>query len=193
MHTFQTLAELNSYIPECLICRKPMRISIDGMLSSVASNKPRWNHGRETVHLKMELKEGVLRSKHKNHSVSIEIATNAIIDGQDMINRLTPGATYVRKMCPTCHFKIHTEYDKVADKKENCFPALTIQSEELHYTLKGGKDLQITKYYNTGNLRGEAATIRMDNKFLPPVPLDFDKFKDLAQLNKRLDMIKIFH
>jgi hypothetical protein len=193
MRTFKTLSELNDYVPVCIICQKSMRLSIDGMLTSVAPNKPRWSSGRETIHLKLELKEGILRSKHKNHNVSIELVTNKIIDGQDMINRLMPSATYVRKICPTCHFKIHTEYRTGAIKKENCFPVLTIQHEELHYTLKGGKDVQITKYYNADKPEAETATIRLESKFLPPVPLDFDKFRDLAQLNKRLDIIKIFH
>lgn len=194
MHTFKTLNELLAYIPNCLICQKIMSISIDGTLSSVNTHKPRWSSGQERLSLKLTLKDGILCSKHKNHSLSIEAETNIVIDGLDMTKRFMPGTLYVRKMCPTCHFKINTVSQEGIIKKENGFPPLTIHSEELHYTMKGGKDVRITKYYQShASLTGEAATIRLDNKFLPPVPLDFDKMRDLAHLNKRLATIKLFH
>lgn len=48
-------------------------------------------------------------------------------------------------------------------KKENCFPVLTLDSEELHYTLKGGKDVQISKYYwENDPSRNKNATIRLN-------------------------------
>lgn len=194
MHTFKTPSDLLDYIPNCLVCGKTMNIVIDGMLAPVLPSKPRWGGGKENIHLRMILKDGVLRSKHKNHSVSIDASTGLIIDGQDIINRLTTNWTYVHKMCATCHFKITTIYKEGNTKKEKSFPPLTIQQEELHYTLKGGKDIRITKYYNqTGNLTGESATIRLNNKFLPPMPLDLNKFQDLAHLNKRLATIILFH
>lgn len=171
-----------------------MRFTVEGIASSVLPSKPRWGGGTETVRLKLELNDGILRSKHKSYSISIEIATNNIIDGQELINRLQPGNTHVRKMCPTCHFKINTGYGTGSTKKQNCFPALTMQSEELHYTLKGGKDVQISKYYRSGDPdKGRSATIRLNNKYLPPVPFDFNKFSDLEHLNKRLDTIILFH
>lgn len=144
----------------------------------------------ETIRLKMHLKDGILRSKHKKHSISIELATNLIIDGQDIVNRLRANYTHVNKICPTCHFKIQAVYKEGSIKKENCFPPLTLHNEELHYTMKGGKSVDIQKHYG---LNTNSATIRLENKYLPPVPWDFDKFKDLAHLNKRLATIKLFH
>lgn len=194
MRTFKTLNEVIDYIPNCLICQKGMTLSIDGVLSSQAGHHPRWSRGLESVKLKMGLVDGFLRSNHKNDNISICVSDNKIIDGWEIVNRLMPGTTYVRKMCLTCHFKIHTYHIGGAVKKENCFPPLTMHSEELHYTMKGGKDVRVTKYYHAdGSLTGEYATIKLDNKFLPPVPLDFDKFKDLVHLNKRLATIKLFH
>jgi hypothetical protein len=166
-----------------------MVLTIEGRLAAVLPSKPRYGGGNDIIRLKMVVKDGILCSKHKNHSVSIELKTNNIIYGQDIANRLMINQTNVWKVCKTCHFKICTTYPKGVIKKENCFPALTLYSEELNYTLRGGKNLYIMKYSSDGN----TATIRMDNKYLPPVPWDFDKFKDLEHLNKRLDTIKLFH
>ena len=202
MHTFNTLRELDSYIPNCIICRKSMGLTIDGLLSSLSAAKPRWSSGNERMQVKLHLKDGIWSGKHKSQAVVIDIVTNKVLQGEELVNRLMPQSTHVRKLCPTCHFKIHTVYSNsitsltqgLNNKKDSLFPPLTIHSEELHYTMKGGKDVRITKYYNlNGVLSGEAATIRLDNKFLPPVPLDFDKMRDLAHLNKRLATIKLFH
>jgi hypothetical protein len=192
IHIFKTLEELENYIPNCIICGKHLQLFISGRLNAVSPAKPRWGSGQEQIRLPMVLKEGVFRSKHKNHSVSVEYSSNHIIDGQDIVNRLR--FVEAEKNCPTCHFKILAKAKDGQGHKENCLPPLTISHEELHYTMKGGKPIRITKYYGTGDtLRGESATIRIDNKFLPPVPWDFDKFKDLAHLNKRIATIKMFH
>ncbi len=191
MLTFSTLNDLNNYVPNCVICSKPMHISITGIATGPA-NKPRWGSGSESIRVKFELKEGILRSKNEKHKMSIEMATNAIIEGADLISRLL--SANVTKGCPTCHFKINTGWGHHTEKKENCFPALTIESEELHYTLKGGKDIQISKYYRASDPeRSQTATIRLNNKYLPPIPFDFNKFSDLEHLNKRLDTIILFH
>lgn len=194
MRTFPTLNDLNNYIPNCVICSKPMRFVLEGMISPIAPSKPRWGSGNERLRLKLELKEGVLRSKHKNHNVGVELATNQIVEGQGLIDRLVINGTQVHKLCPTCHFKINTRYETGNVKKTNCFPALTLQSEELHYTLKGGKDVNISKYYAADpNAKESAASIRLNGKYLPPVPLDFNKLSDLEHLNKRLATIILFH
>ena len=178
MKLFQTLNELINYIPNCLLCNKPMNITISGVLAPVLSLKPRWGSGRENITLKMTLKEGVLRSKHKNHSVAINPEINFIIDGQDLINRFYQEYMYVIKNCTTCHFKITTQHHKDHAKKENVLSPLTLYTEEIRYTLKGGKNVEIYKYYFTGiEDRDKIANISLDGKYLSQsVPWDFSKF-----------------
>lgn len=194
MQTFEILSELNNYVPNCLICSKPMRFNLDAFITSEKNKKPLWGSGNTTLRLKMELKEGILVSTHRTINVSIDIATNQVTDGADLMNRLGAGNTHIKKMCPTCHFKINTVYGRNNSKKENYFPTLTLESEELHYTLKGGKDVEISKYYRENDpSKSKTATIRLSHKYLPPIPFDFNKFEDLEQLNKRLATIILFH
>lgn len=124
MLIFPTLSDVNNYVPNCLVCSKPMRFNLDGMLSSVASNKPRWGGGHDPLRLKLEMKDGILCSSHKNHIVQIEIIENKILEWHDLINRLSPGNVYMKKMCPTCHFKINTSYGRGNLKKRKLFPSL---------------------------------------------------------------------
>jgi hypothetical protein len=176
-----------------------MGFNLNGILAPVLPSKPRWGMGSETIRLKLEVKGGQLRTTYherakKTYSLIVDLATNGIIDGQDIINRLLPGNGHVNKFCPTCHLKINTGWDLGTSKKKDCFPALTLQSEELHYTLKGGKDVEINKYYRSNDPdHGKTATIRLSHKYLPPIPFDFNKFSDLEQLNKRLNTIILFH
>ncbi len=191
---FKSLNEFNNYIPTCVLCGKIMTVTVEGRLAPVLPSKPRWSSGQETVTLKLLLKDGVMRSKHKNHSLVIDGETNSIIDGQDLVNRFYPNSTYIRKTCATCHFKIVATYPKDYAKKATVFPYIILQQEELRYTLKGGKDVQIYKNYHTAiEGRDKVADIRIDNKYLPPVPWDFSKFDDLDHLNNRIKTIILFH
>jgi hypothetical protein len=70
---------------------------------------------------------------------------------------------------------------------------LILAQEELHYTLTKGVDVKIIKYYTPVDLENCQATITLNHKYLPPMPFDFEKFKDLSHLNKRLATLKLFH
>jgi hypothetical protein len=98
----------------------------------------------------------------------------------------------IKKDCTTCHFKICTSCTKASARNGNNFPQLTLSSEEAHYTLKGGKDIQINKYYFSAQ-NDQVANIRLNNRYLPPMPWDFSKFQDLEHMNKRLSTIILFH
>lgn len=190
MITFQTLSELYAYVPTCLICNKDLDVSIDGTFSSVAANKPRFSRGGERVHFKVSLEDGVITAKSANYVMRLDASSNKILEGSDLINRMLVNQTQVTKKCSTCHLKINTQYSSGNTKKEINFPPLTLRSEELHYTLRGGKRVRIEKYYydHTSTIQ-----FQLNGKHLPPVPFEFNKIKDLTHLNKRIATIILFH
>lgn len=180
------------YIPSCLICQKPLLLVVEGWMVPSLPNAPnRWGN-KETVKLRFQYKDGFLRTKHKSNSVCIDAASNRVIDGLDFLNRLRTGQTYVHKMCNTCAFKITSNYDD-AQKKKECFAPLSLQQEQLTYTMKGGKSIQIQKWHHFDENSSKMATITLDKKwFGKPIPLDFSKFSDIVQLTKRLKTIIVF-
>lgn len=198
MVTFPTLNDLHNYVPNCVVCSKPMRFAIEGIVMPTGPTK-RWGGGTETIRMKLDVNDGKLHTivhekAKKNYNLIIDIFTNEIIEGRDIVEKIKPGNAWVRKLCPTCHFKINVNWDASAPKKKHCFPALTLNSEELHYTLKGGKDVTISKHYRQGDPdNGKSATIQLSGRYLPPIPFDFNKFSDLEHLNKRLATIILFH
>lgn len=193
MRTFKTLQELIDYIPKCVICQKDMKIAIEGYLNPVGSKKPRWSSGTERVYFKLEYKDGILRSKHKSHSLAIEASTNKLIDGEDLVNRLMTQTINVKKCCPTCVFKSVSVYQAGNTKKTNSFPPMTLRSEELNYTMKGGKRVNITKYYEFNKPDEEAKCfISYNGSSLSPIALDFRKLTDLDQINKKIKTIVTF-
>lgn len=212
MRLFTTLEMLDNYIPNCFICHKKMQMILEGRLASISKDKPRWDSGRETAKLKLTLKDGLYYSSYKSHNViCINPVDNKVVEGMDLISRMIVGSIYANKLCHTCHLKIKTEHRNTATpstlqntanfiknefeliNKEKRIPALALSQEELHYTLRGGVDVKISKYYDHTNLDNCTALITLNHKHLPPMPLDFDKFKDLEHLNKRLATIKLFH
>lgn len=208
MVIFNSLSEYMDYVPNCVICGKYMELYIDGRLSSLSKKKPRYNHGRDHLYVKMQLEYTHLRSKHKQHEIVIDPKTNEVTIGVELINRLKDDRIYAHKRCSTCHFKIEAAFQKpgehqsswliTSDKvglswKDNHFPPLSLKEEELHYTLKGGVDIRISKIYNWPTNENVGAIITLNHKNLPLMPLDFDKFEGLEHLNKRISTIKLFH
>jgi len=192
MRIFKTLLDLLNYIPNCIICGKNMRLSIEGYASIVSPSKPRWGSGNERLYLKMELKDGVFRGKHKNHNVSIEATTNKLIEGEDITNRLMLNTINVKTCCPTCVFKSICVYQAGNTKKTNCFPPVALRTEELSYTMHGGKHCMITKHYMLNDKEEAKCFIAINKVSLQPVPLDFTKFTSLEQINKKIKTIAVF-
>lgn len=186
MQLFETPEALFNYVPQCVLCGKAMPLLIEGPLSILPAKKI-WGT-EERMRVTMELKDGIMRSKHKKYSLSVDVAAGTIIDGQDIFDRLRTDYARYFKSCPTCDFKI--ECSGTARPTRDRFPTLSLKNERLHYTLRGGKEIEISKsYYDNKNL----ASIRIGTKFLPPMPgLDFNKFKNLAHLNQRLATLVVF-
>lgn len=189
MKSFLNFQALLDYIPNCIICTKPMQMQMSGTLGHKANA-----HTRERYSMHLALKDGLLFSKHKSHKLVINPVDNSVVEGVDLAARIISEYTSVKKMCQTCHFKIETFCSGSKVKKEKNFPILTLQTEELHFTMKGGKDVHVTKYY-PGNGGGQEYTARimLNGKYLPPVPFEFDKFNSFQALNKRINTIVVFH
>lgn len=186
---FLTLQALLEYIPNCIVCTKPMNLQMSGTLAYQSGS-----HNRERYSMTLALKDNLLVSKHKSHKLIINPIDNTVIESVDLAGRIISEYTSVKKMCPTCHFKIETFYSGNKAKKEKTFPALMLQNEELHFIMKGGKDVRVTKYYSGNNNDREAtARIQLNGKYLPPMPFDFDKFNSFQALNKRINTIVVFH
>lgn len=209
MVVFNSLSEYMNYVPNCVVCGKYMELYIDGHLRSLTKKKPRYNHSRDHLYVKMQLEYTHLRSKHKQHEIVINPETNEVTIGAELTNRLKEDRIYANKRCTTCHFKISaafeapkganlSSYYHYSDKiglfwKDNYFPPLSLKEEELHYTLKGGVDIRISKMYSWPTTEDASAIISLGHKDLPPMPLNFDKFEGLEHLNKRIATIKLFH
>jgi hypothetical protein len=169
-----------------------MELHLDGQVSPSLPAKQ--YYGRESVHLILQLKDGVLRSKkHRKYSVSINPSDSHIIDGQDLINHMMVNWISMYKKCWTCQFRVLTQYNKGHVKKHEKFPYLTLVSEELSYTLRRGKPVAIHQtYYDDTSLLGIRTWITVNRKPAKSMYVDFNKFKDLDQLNKRLATILTF-
>jgi hypothetical protein len=190
MTKFNSLKELLDYVPNCLICGKGMVISIEGMFSAVDKSKPRWGSGWDPFKVRLVLEDNVLNTKHKNHKISINPHNNEVIIGNDLVTRIVFNSTKVIKICNTCVFKIITNCD--AQNLKNKFPTLTLKKEELSFTKKGGKAIQINSYYELGNSLARTF-VYINKKSMPELTIDFSKISNFEHLNRRIDTIITFH
>jgi hypothetical protein len=192
MKKFTTLLDFHNYIPNCIICHKPTIISIDGALYAVGDNTRR-SSSRARLCLNLHLKDDGFHSNKK--AVVFFDFSNKILEGIDLVHRFVPHKTYLKKTCNTCHFKIYTDTFIQSINTKDSLPEARLACEEIHYTMKGGKSISVTKYHKIDKpgYSNESINIMLDNKPLPSSSLEFDKFENIEQLSKRINMIKLFH
>lgn len=187
MKTF-TLKELINYIPTCIICSKQLVLAING---NIKSSKQRYTG--KNISVKTKVKDSILESANKNYNLSISLDDGEIIEGVELVNNLMTGWMYVKKQCKTCCLTINTTYNDGNLKNVKIFPPLKLTSEDLSYTMPGGKEVKIYKqYYDDQTMLGERTQITINGKLLPPFPFYFDKIDDLKHLNKRLLTVRTF-
>jgi hypothetical protein len=96
---FETLQAILDYIPNCVICQNPMQLSICGHVRQD-------NRTLRKVFVKLQMRDGILSGKNKDYSIALEAATNIIVEGEDLINKLIIKTINVKQSCPTCSFII---------------------------------------------------------------------------------------
>jgi hypothetical protein len=187
MNRFQSLQSLLDYIPNCVICGKHMHLRFEGRLDN-----PRSYSTSERIRFKIEKKGSTLHSKSKEHKIAVNPVDNSILDGLPIIQRMGTAAN-VYKSCETCDFKIHCRIDKPQAANLPIFPELLLSQEVMNYTLKGGRTIYIQKFYTNDIPLHDAYVILNKKALATRVPWDFDKFRDLEHMNKRIDTIIMFH
>jgi hypothetical protein len=187
MSTFKTPQELLNYIPNCILCGKEMSLLIEGTMSNALAATSQHYMRDERLRVLLERKDNILYSKRNKHSITLEIDSGKIIDGKEIFSRMRMDYTNFTKFCNTCDFKILSQITQLS--KGDYFPILRWRNERLHYTLRGGREVEITR----GHYDPQKSSVRINKKFLPPMPgLEFSKFTNLDQLNQRLSTIIVF-
>lgn len=194
-----------------------MHLSINGLLSAVSKDKPKWGSGGHNLQLKMKnqsrelIQDGLLHGKYKTRWISIDPGSNEVMDGLDLIERLKFGVT-VKKFCQTCDFKLVADARNQTQQLPHMsvfeqmvmngrFPKLTLQHERLNFTMKRGKHVSISNYYQqasslpgTSDSKHTDIVIRKDHDSfrLPSVYIDMTKITDIENLTRRLKTIMVF-
>lgn len=177
---FDNINGLVHYVPHCIICRKDMQFN---MIAHCATDQKSRVTGKTTIPLAVV--DDFLESKKPKYNLKIDLNSNEM-QGDDKFISLIRHVDFI-KYCNTCDLKIFTWNTNM---HRQVISTLKLQQESLHYTLKGGRKLRILKWYYTDTIN---LSIHVDNKRLPDLPFDFDKFVDLDQLNKRINTFLLFH
>ena len=176
MQSFATFSDLLGYVPNCLICEKPLSLMIVGHQANLHKN----------LKLPLGNKDGMLYSLNRQYTLIIDPQTNEILN--DFNNILT--SVMIEKKCHTCHLKVITQ----SSKSNRKFGPCSLHREELSFTMPGGKKVDITKHYYPDSINGAVCrtTIMYNHRYSVDLPFDFNQIKDLSHLRKRLGMLVTF-
>lgn len=197
MKTFETLQELIDYVPNCIICGKQLMIHLYGNVKTDLSLSGYYFSPSQHFHLKM--KDNLLIGKNKNYSITINPKNNSIISNQELFDNLVLSWISVTKKCNTCRCIIKTRYNDDIIVNNKKFPKLTLTNEDLWFTRKREKSVSISQSYYDNSLLGIRVYIIINNKIISdptnvgmPLFINFDQFKNLNSLNKRISTILTF-
>jgi len=197
MKVFSNFQELMDYVPNCIICGKVMEIHLKGYIRAESLVTSKWWY-QDTYHFRLKLKDESLTGKCKNRIIAINPIDNTIILGQDTVSQLLANWITVSKKCYTCRCEITAKYHGVNLKNYTVtnfknFPPLTLQNEEIYYTRKREKSVGINQVYNDdSSLLGVSTSIIVGYKPTKSLYIDFNRFKNLKQLNERISTILTF-
>jgi hypothetical protein len=193
MKYFDTLQQLIDYIPNCLICKKPLYITLNGRWS--LSEEEKWNDSFHTNEISVFVKEGFLYPKNKKLNFKIDISNNMIIDNLSFFKKIHTLSFSAHKKCRTCAFCISfTTRNENHIAKVTRFPRLLLQYENIKYYTKNSKYVHIFKEYDTFGKYADNAIILINKKkqYFPADYLKLDKIKDFSSLKNKLSTILTF-
>ena len=190
MITFDTLKEYLDYIPNCIICEKPMTFYILGNVRGYyAVNKNYYNK----VSMKMIMVDNLLKSKNKDYSLIINPETNKITEGVELVNKLRVNILNCKKKCATCNFDVYSNYKSGNIKNSESFPKINLQSIHVEYMMKNHITVYLSKNRNCyNNIYSVYCSIGGKSMYEFPNSFDFSHFTNLKQLNNRLKTILTF-
>lgn len=186
-YSFNNIKKFIEYIPNCLICNKPMLIAINGKTVPQI-----WANKDKKVYFKSLIKNGILSSTKRGIPFSVDIESNTIIEGKELFNKLILSTLYFTKQCKTCRFKIKGYSQPDGISTYSSIPKINIYNEEIYFYLKNNKEVFITKSYIKEKKLGYCIFMSVNKKTLPDLPFDFSDFTNFQQLSNRIKTILIF-
>lgn len=192
MKVFSSFKELMDYVPNCIICGKLLQIHLKGSIRVIKTNVGNENWTLEKIHFHLKMKDELLVGNYKKHSIAINPIDNKIVLGLGIIQHLLISWTWVSKKCSTCRCEVTSKF--IGNNKDfDKFPPLTLTNEELSFTRKREKAISIAQnYYADPPPSGVRTFILINNKPIKPLYIDFNQFKNLDHLNKRLSTMLVF-
>lgn len=174
MITFSKIKDFIEYIPNCIICQKPMVLGAE--ITSVK---------RKTLTcVKTKIIDDIMVSKKPEFEFVININTNQIVNMTADIF-----LSHYIKYCATCKFTVEAYAEKLSNKIDKIAAPTVLSFENLCYTTKKNKHVKLAKYYY--NINSCSQHIVVDKKIISIPIIDLSQIKNLKHLDKRIATLMV--
>lgn len=136
---FTSISDTQNHISKCIICQKPLHFYVAGFRKIPF-------YVEDYLYCKTKIKDYFLISCNKQYPFKINILTNEILKGSEVISELLSTHLDFYLKCPTCVFSISFSFlqNKLIDEKY--LPMSNLLKEELVYSFKNKKTCIHTIY-----------------------------------------------
>lgn len=199
---FQNISDIYKYAPYCILCNKPTQLYISGY-EKIPFCKENF------VYYKTIIENNLLQSIDKDNKIVINIETNEVLEGKEIISNLLSSHFDFFQKCRTCLFQINYQFWFKKLKNNKFLPKSSPLREELMYTMNSKKVFIYTHYNekyiytigknayqvhdpNVGSKNNSTTYIYVNNKHLPYPNFNLKNFKNIKKLNSMIKTLLVF-
>lgn len=199
---FNTISDVYKYAPCCILCNKPTQFYIAGYERIPFDTK-------NYVYYKSLIENNLLHSLDKDNKIVINIETNEVLEGKEIISNLLSSHFDFFQKCRTCLFQINYQFWLKKLKNNKFLSKSSPLREELMYTMNSKKIFIYTHYNekynytvgknvyevhdpNVGSENNSATYIYANNKHLPYPNFKLKNFKNIKKLNSMIKTLLVF-
>lgn len=199
---FKSISDSQNHISNCIICHKPLHFYVAGYRKAPF-------YLEDYLYCKTKIKDYFLISCNKKYPFKINILTNEVLKGSEIISDLLSTHLDFYLKCPTCAFSIGFAFiqNKLVDEKY--LPTSSLLKEELVYFIKNkkisihtiyekkckytlGSAMYSTHHSHFYNDKPVSTYIYSETGSFTSLELNLKKFKNIKKLNNFVNTLLTF-
>ena len=181
------LKELNEYIPNCVVCQKPLHLTYSWSFE-YSGRRNLSSAGRIIVD------DNLWQFKGKQYSMMMDPVTNKFTTELELAKTVQYSNATIEKRCSTCDFKLDFRPEEKPEDSTQDLGPYSLFFGNLNFTLTGNRRIQISVHRNWEKENQLYGRFCVNQKYLKNIVLfDFAQMSSFDKLKNRIDTILMFY
>jgi len=183
MKKFDNLLSIDNYIPNCLVCQKPMMWSL--VTAQDDHSKRMWLDTTYRLNRDGYILKNIKTKSLEADSIIVDIQNNEIKGPSNALQNITV-LSFIKK-CSTCRFTITFSQNNYSKTKNSKLPPIYLNIISLDYMMPQNKSISITIYSDNSMFLAFNGK-RIGTKYI----LKLEEIQNIRKLNRKIGALLTF-